>query len=79
MDAAELQWWAVADDMGLVFDPLLGVAQVRATVANAAGVKASPADFLPDLSDPGPMDSDALLSRFAALTANMVPRKNPAE
>lgn len=72
MDAAELQWWGMAFDLGLLPDPLLQTATLVAAVLNSVGQRCRPSDFLPDLSFlVGPLDGDAELARFQARTAFM--------
>jgi hypothetical protein len=60
MDQAEFAWWAAADDLGLLFDPILAVAQIRSTIANSQGASTTPATYLP--SRPAP-DADEMLAR----------------
>lgn len=72
MDAAELQWWAAAEDLGMVPDPPLATAQLRSTIANSQGARTKPSDFLP--AAPGPAETpEEQIARFRAATAG-VPR-----
>jgi hypothetical protein len=71
MDNAELEWWGVADSMGLVPDPILQAAQVRSTTINAQGGKTKPSDFLPPLRATPRAGAEAQRALFLAATAHL--------